>query len=78
MNTGLDAKKTASKKLVHKDAEAIGELIGKKVADAIAKSNNLKIVKPTYEIEENRRNVGQIIIPQKERKEILNELRQVL
>ena len=33
--TGLDAVKTASKKLVHKTAEAAGEFIGNKIADNI-------------------------------------------
>ena len=33
--TGLDAEKTASKKLVHKTAEATGEFIGNKTADNI-------------------------------------------
>ena len=35
--TGLDAAKTASKKIVHKTAEAIGKLIGNKVAKKIVK-----------------------------------------
>ena len=33
--TGIDAAKTASKRLVQKTAEAIGDLIGKKIADKI-------------------------------------------
>ena len=45
--TGIDALKSASKKVVHKTAEAIGELMGNKIAD--------KIVKPS-------RNVKEIII----------------
>ena len=49
INSGLDAVKTASKKLVHKAAEAIGEFIGNKNADKIVKS------KPMYDI--NSRNV---------------------
>ena len=41
--TGIDATKTASKRVVHKTAEAKGDLIGNKVADkttSVAKSKN--------------------------------------
>ena len=41
MDTGLDAVKTASKKVVHE----AGEFIGNKTADAVTKSNDNKIVK---------------------------------
>ena len=41
MDTGLDAVKTASKKVVHE----AGEFIGNKIADAVTKSNDNKIVK---------------------------------
>ena len=41
MNTGLDAVKRASKNVVHK----AGEFIGNKFADAVTKSNDDKIVK---------------------------------
>ena len=33
--TGIDAAKTASKRLVHKTAEATGDLMGNKIADKI-------------------------------------------
>ena len=45
----LDTLKTASKKVVHKPAEATGEFIGNKIAD--------KIEKPKPVIDENSRNV---------------------
>ena len=45
--TGLDALKSASKKVVHKAAEAIGEFIGNNIAD--------KIVKPKPVIDANYR-----------------------
>ena len=48
MDTGVDSLKTASEKVVHKACE----FLGKKIAHAITKSNNDKIVKP----EENLRN----------------------
>ena len=41
MDTGLDDVKTASKKVVHE----AGEFIGNKIADAVTKSNDNKIVK---------------------------------
>ena len=65
MNTGLNALKTASKKVVHKAAEATGELIRNKIVG--------KILKP----DEHPRNAEEIVIPPEKRKEILNELRQV-
>ena len=40
MDTGLDAQKTASKKTVHKT----GEFVGNKIADAVAKLKEDKIV----------------------------------
>ena len=78
LHTRLDALKTASKKVVHKVAEATGEFLGNKIADGVAKSKNDKIVKPNHEIDENPRNVEEIIIPSEKREEILNELREVL
>ena len=56
MDTGLNSLKTTSKKVVvHKRAEATGEFIGNKIAD--------KIVKQKPVIDENSRNVKEIIIP---------------
>ena len=74
MDTGLDSLKTASKKVVHRT----GELLGNKIADAVTKSNDDKIIKPKHVIDENPRNVEEIIIPPEKREEILNALRQVL
>ena len=62
MTTGLDLLKSASKKVVHK----AGEFLGNKIADAVTKSNGVKIVKP----DENPRNVEEIIIPPKKRRNI--------
>ena len=70
MDTGLDALKTDSKKVTHKAAEATGEFIGNKISD--------KIVKPRHVTDENPRNIEEKIIPPEKRKEILNELGQVL
>ena len=67
--TGLDALKVAFEKEVHKVAEATGEFIGNKIAD--------KIMKPKPVIDENSRNVEEIVTPQEKIQEIFNELRQV-
>ena len=75
MDTGLDASKTASKKVVHKAAEATGEFIENKIADVLAKLNNDKIVKEKPVVDENSRNFEEITIPPEKREEILNELR---
>ena len=42
LDTGLDSLKTASKKVVHK----ADEFLGNKIADAVAMSNDDKVVKP--------------------------------
>ena len=59
MDTGLDALKTASKKAAHKT----GEFLGNKIADAVAELKEDKIVKPKHVIDENPRNIKEIIIP---------------
>ena len=48
--TGIDAAKTASKRVVQKTAEATGDLIGNKIADKITSIGKLK------EKEKNKRN----------------------
>ena len=65
-DTGLYALKTSSKKVVHKT----DEFIGNKIAGAVTKSKEDKIVK--------QEPVEEIIIPVEQRDEILNDLRQVL
>ena len=62
MDTGLDALKTASKKVVRKAAAAKGEFIGKKITDKIVKSKPITNKNPT--------NVEEIIIPPENREEI--------
>ena len=78
MDTGLDALKNAPKKVVHKAAEETSEFIGNKIVHAVAKLNNEKILKQKPVINENSRNVEEIIIPLEKIEEILRELRQVL
>ena len=59
MDTGLDASKTSSKRVLYKT----GEFIGNKIADAVVKSNDDKNVKPKHAIDKNLRNTEEIIIP---------------
>ena len=66
LDTGLHAVKTASKKVVHK----AGEFIGNKITDVVTESNNNKSVK--------QEPVEEIIIPLEKRDEILNKLKKVL
>ena len=47
----MDARINVSKKVVHKASE----FTGNKIADAVAKSKNNKIVKPKHIIDENTR-----------------------
>ena len=70
MDAGLDYLKAASKEAVNK-ASLFFE---NKIADAVTKSNDDKIVRP----DENTRNAEEIIIPLEKRDEILNKLRKVL
>ena len=55
--TGLDAAKTAFKKVYHKTAEATGELVGNKIAVP----------------DENSRNVEEIVFWPEKRQELLNK-----
>ena len=65
----LDTGINPSKKVVDKAAEATGEFIGNKIAGTVAKSKDDKIVKQKSTIDENSRNIEEIIIlPEKEKK----------
>ena len=69
--TGLDAAKTASKRVVQKTAEATGDSTGNKIADKITslgKSNNKEKGNETNEAEE-------IYIPPEKRQQIIDDLR---
>ena len=52
--TGLDATKSAFKKVAHKTAEGTAEVIGNKIVE--------RIVKPKHLLYENPRNFGKIVI----------------
>ena len=64
--TGIDAAKTASKRVVQKTAEATEDLIGNKIGDRITSIGKPK--EKTKEIEE-------IYIPPERRQKIINDLR---
>ena len=74
LHAGLDSLKTSFKKVVHKTSD----FIGNKITGAVAKSSEDKTIKEKYVIDENPRNVEEIIVPPEKRKETLNELRPIL
>ena len=67
---GVDAEKTASKKVVHKTVEATRELIGNIIVEKTAKP------KPVHN--DVSGNFEEIVIPPEKIEEILIEVRQVL
>ena len=69
--TGIDAAKTASKRVVQKTAEATGDLIGNKIADKITSVGKTKI----KEIENKTNKRQEIYIPPEKRQQIVDELR---
>ena len=64
--TGIDAAKTASKRVVQKAAEATGDLIENKIADKIT-----SIGKP----KEKPKETEEIYIPPEKRQQIIDDLR---
>ena len=70
MDTRLHSLKNASKKVVHKE----GEFLGNKNADEVTKWTDGKIVNS----DENLGNVEEIVIPPEKRDEKLMELRKAL
>ena len=65
---GSEFGKIAGKKILHKSADAIGDLIGSKIADNITSFKSKE--KPEV-IEESK----EIIIPPEKRQQTLNDLR---
>ena len=66
--TGIDAAKTASKRVVQKIAEPTGYLIRNKIADKITSIGQPKEKEKTKEIEE-------IYIPSERRQQIIDDLK---
>ena len=69
LGTNLDSLKTVSKKVVYKASKYLGN----KIADAVTKSNDDKIVKP----DENPWNVEETIVLLEKRDKILKKLSKV-
>ena len=68
IKTGIDAAKTASKRVVQKTAEATGDLIGNKTADKITSIGKLKEKQKTNKAKE-------IYIPPEKRQQIIDDLK---
>ena len=66
--TGIDAAKTASKRVVQKTGEATGDLIEKKIADTITSIGKPKEKDKTKEIEE-------IYVPLEKTQQIIDNLK---
>ena len=63
--TGIDAAKTASKRVVQKTAEATGDLIGNKIADKITSLGKTKS-------KEKEKEEQEIYIPPEKRQKIID------
>ena len=71
--TGIDAAKTASKRVVQKTAEGTGDLIGNKMADQITSVGKSKSKQKKDEM--NKMNKAEeIYIPPEKRQQIVNDL----
>ena len=66
--TGIDAAKTASKRVVRKIAEATGDLIGKEISDLITLIGKAKETEKIDKSEE-------IDIPPEKRQQIIDDLK---
>ena len=68
--TGMDAAKTAFKRVVQKTIEATGDLIGNKTADKIT-----SIGKPKEREKEKTKEIEEIYIPLEKRQQTIHDLR---
>ena len=87
IKTGTDFATIAGKKIVHKSAEATGDLIGNKIADKITSVGRSKelgsalgsAVKPRSKKEKDETNImeetQEIYIPPEKRKQIIKDLK---
>ena len=69
--TGIDAAKTASKRVIQKTAEATGDLIGKKIADKIISADETK----NKEKEDETNKTQEIYITPEKRQQIIDDLK---
>ena len=72
MDAGKDFAKIAGKKVLHKSAEATGDMIGNKIADRITKSSRNKAQKEDDRIMEETQ---ELIIPPEKREQIIRDLK---
>ena len=72
--TGLDAAKTASKKVVRKTAKVTGDLIGNKIADRITSIGNSKNKQKEDGKKDETNEVDEIYIPPEKRQQIIISL----
>ena len=70
--TGIDAAKTASKRVVQKTTETTGDLIGNKIADKIT---SVRKTKTKEKEKENTNKQEEIYIPPEKRQRIINDLK---
>ena len=83
IKTGKDFATIAGKKIVHKSAEATGDLIGNKIADKITSMGRSKelgsAVKPRSKKEKDETNImeetQEIYIPPEKRKQMIKDLK---
>ena len=72
MDAGEGFAKIAGKKVLHKSAEATGEMIGNKIADRITRSFRNKAQKGDDRIMEKTQ---ELIIPPEKREQIITDLK---
>ena len=72
ISAGKDFAKIAGKKVLNKSAEAIGDMIGNKIADRITKSSRNKAQKEDDRIMEETQ---ELIIPPEKRQQIIRDLK---
>ena len=72
IDAGKDFTKIAGKKVLHKSAEATGEMIGNKIADRITRSSKNKAQKEDDRIMEKTQ---ELIIPPEKRQQIIRDLK---
>ena len=70
--TGIDAAKTASKRVIQKTVEATGDLIGNKKADKITSVGKSK---ENEKEKEKRNKTEEIYIPPEKRQQIIDDLK---
>ena len=75
IKTGKDFATIAGKKIVHKSAEATGDLIGNKIADKITSASKQSHIEEIQSNEVNNEILKERYISSKERKKIIDELK---